>query len=78
MSLIQKGGRRFCEVLLTFAVVVGAMLMLASCSVLDSGGSHVEGPPRDTTPVVLEITQPGTLVVTDENNRAVIAFRRRI
>ncbi|MDR1087741.1 MAG: transglutaminase-like domain-containing protein [Coriobacteriales bacterium] len=51
---------------LTAALV--AVLTLASCGGVgaDGGGSHEEGPPRDTTPAVLEVSQPGTAVVADD------------
>lgn len=50
------------------------LLTLSSCGGLGEGegGSNVEGPPRDTTPVVLEITQPGALVYSD--GRAVLDY----
>jgi len=47
--------------------------MLTSCGSLSNGGggggggSNVSGPPRDTTPVVLQVSQPGTAVVADDN-----------
>ena len=61
-------------------VVVLSVLSLSSCGGVSNaigggsggGGSNVEGPPRDTTPVVREVSQPGTAVVADE--RAVLDF----
>jgi transglutaminase-like putative cysteine protease len=37
-----------------------------------SGGSHVSGPPRDTTPVVLAVTQPGIAMIYDD--RAILDY----
>ena len=61
-------------------VVAGMLLLLllTSCSEIGGGGSsggggsNVEGPPRDTTPLVLEPTQPGIAVMADD--RAVLDY----
>jgi transglutaminase-like putative cysteine protease len=59
--------------LAALAALLAALFLLTACSSLqdvigggDGGGSHVEGPPRDTTPVVLEATQPGAAIVSDD------------
>lgn len=44
---------------------VFATLTLSSCDT-GEGGSGVQGPPRDTTPTVLEVTQPGVSIYGDE------------
>lgn len=70
-----SGKKRRLAHMITIAVGVSALFMLASCNALgDGGGSHIEGPPRDTTPVVLDIAQPGISVVSDANNSAVVDF----
>lgn len=61
------------SVLMSTVVIAAAcvLLTLSSCNDL-GGGSNVDGPPRNTTPVVLEATQPGAAVVADE--RAVLDY----
>ncbi len=56
-----------------------ACIFLNSCgSLSDSlgggGGSGQSGPPRDSTPVVLQVSQPGTLVASDEQGKAVLDY----
>jgi len=55
------------------AVVLSALIILSACSRYAEGGTPgAEGPPRDTTPVVLEVSQPGIAVMADD--RAVLDF----
>ncbi len=73
--MIQHQTQHNKRLLLTLlALTLGSLFMLSACSLLDSGGSHVDGPPRDTTPVVLQVSQPGTLITTDENNSAILDY----
>lgn len=64
---IHKAGR-ILAVLLTALLALLALFALASCGNLGqaNGGSQVEGPPRDTTPAVLEVSQPGTAVMASD------------
>jgi len=52
-------------------ILVPATLILSSCGG-GGTGSNIVGPPRDNTPVVLQVNQPGIEVVADD--RAVLDF----
>jgi len=71
---VQRAQRGVWKILLLFAamlILVPLTLMLSSCGG-GGTGSNIVGPPRDNTPVVLQVHQPGVLVVADE--RAVLDF----
>ena len=66
MHITQKGVKRLLTLLATVAVFTFAAVTLASCDsvggISGGTGSNVEGPPRDNTPVVLQVSQPGVSV----------------
>jgi hypothetical protein len=74
VHLSFKGNKKSSKLaaLLVASLTTGCLLLFLSSCGNGGGGSNVEGPPRDTTPVVLEITQPGAAVIADE--RAVLDF----
>lgn len=75
MLQARAKSHRICLVLSILVITASATLALVSCGNTDGGnegGSNIEGPPRDTTPVVLQVTQPGTAVVADD--RAVLDY----
>ena len=67
MHLVRGGAQRLALLLVALVVAVCVFLTLTSCGNSGRTGSNVEGPPRDTTPVVLQVSQPGVLVVADDN-----------
>ena len=71
MRRAQEGVRRQVTLAALLAAVVILTLTLVSCD-NNRGGSNVEGPPRSTIPVVLEVSQPGTATVAD--SRAVLDY----
>lgn len=57
--------RRSASLIAVALATASAVFLLASCDGSSGGGSGIEGPPRDTTPVVLEATQPGVAIIDD-------------
>lgn len=80
MKYQQTGIRRYTCVLAALCAAVCMLVTLGSCGILNvedltgggGGGSNVEGPPRDTTPVVLPVSQPGTAIAGDD--RAILDY----
>jgi len=71
MQLIRGGAQRLVLLFAALVVAAFALLALASCQIGGGAGggtgSNVEGPPRDTTPVVLQVSQPGVAVVANDS-----------
>lgn len=71
MRLSSKKAKRLVLAAVVFCVCLFASFGLVACDDGNGSGysssSSVQGPPRDSTAVVLEVSQPGTRVVADDN-----------